>query len=106
MRAKLGRVLAFLGLLLATAPTGFAQSPAAGPIALKPASAESLEAAAPARQDAERWPPLVYSFCAQPNCTDGANPVGELITDAAGNLYGTTDGGGARRSYRRILVMA
>jgi len=26
--------------------------------------------------------------------TDGANPVGGLIADGAGNLYGTTDGGG------------
>jgi uncharacterized repeat protein (TIGR03803 family) len=96
MRARLGWMLAYFALLVAAAPTGSAQVPAAAPIALKPASADSLTAAAPARQDAEHWPPLVYSFCAQPNCTDGANPVGGLITDAAGNLYGATNGGGAR----------
>ena len=36
---------------------------------------------------------VLYSFCSQTNCTDGAGPSG-LIFDAAGNLYGTTSGGG------------
>ena len=36
----------------------------------------------------------LYSFCAQPNCADGAFPVAGLIADAAGNLFGTTFGGG------------
>jgi len=34
---------------------------------------------------------VLYSFAGG---TDGANPVGGLVRDAAGNLYGTTDGGG------------
>jgi uncharacterized repeat protein (TIGR03803 family) len=40
---------------------------------------------------------LLYSFCkaGQPNCADGADPLAVLIFDAAGNLYGTTQGGGA-----------
>ncbi len=38
---------------------------------------------------------LLYSFCSQPYCPDGATPVAGLILDAAGNLYGTTAGGGA-----------
>jgi uncharacterized repeat protein (TIGR03803 family) len=38
---------------------------------------------------------MVYSFCAQPNCTDGANPVGGLVQDPNGALYGTTSAGGS-----------
>lgn len=37
---------------------------------------------------------LIHSFCTPASCADGANPVGGLIMDAAGNLYGTTLGGG------------
>jgi uncharacterized repeat protein (TIGR03803 family) len=35
---------------------------------------------------------LLYSFA---NSPDGAFPIGSLIFDAAGNLYGTTEQGGA-----------
>jgi uncharacterized repeat protein (TIGR03803 family) len=38
---------------------------------------------------------VLYAFCAQTNCTDGATPVGGLIMDTAGNLYGTTYAGGS-----------
>jgi uncharacterized repeat protein (TIGR03803 family) len=37
---------------------------------------------------------ILYSFCAQQNCTDGAFPFDGLTLDAAGDLYGTTDSGG------------
>jgi uncharacterized repeat protein (TIGR03803 family) len=35
----------------------------------------------------------LYSFCSQAECTDGENPHSALV-EAAGNLYGTTEGGG------------
>jgi uncharacterized repeat protein (TIGR03803 family) len=40
---------------------------------------------------------VLYSFCARgrEQCADGAGPNGDLIMDKAGNLYGTTPGGGA-----------
>ena len=38
---------------------------------------------------------LLYSFCNQSGCSDGANPSGGVIRDASRNLYGTTTSGGA-----------
>ncbi|HWA90598.1 MAG TPA: choice-of-anchor tandem repeat GloVer-containing protein [Rhizomicrobium sp.] len=37
----------------------------------------------------------LYHFCARVSCTDGARPEGALVIDTAGNLYGTTQQGGA-----------
>jgi len=37
---------------------------------------------------------VLYSFCSQPNCTDGATPLGSVIVDHSGNLYGTAKLGG------------
>ncbi len=37
---------------------------------------------------------ILYTFCSQPNCTDGAGPRGDLLEDSEGNLYGTTRNGG------------
>ncbi len=37
---------------------------------------------------------VLYSFCAQSGCTDGAEPQASLLMDV-GNLYGTTPVGGA-----------
>ncbi len=43
---------------------------------------------------------VLYSFCSAPNCTDGENVLAGLIQDSAGNLYGTTAGGGANSGYQ------
>lgn len=37
---------------------------------------------------------VLYSFCSQPNCTDGFYPSANLIMDKSGNFYGTTPYGG------------
>ena len=37
----------------------------------------------------------LYSFCALANCADGQGPGSGLIFDTDGNLFGTTNGGGA-----------
>ncbi len=85
MRARLGPVFAFLGLLIAAAPAGLADAPRPASLAAKPT----------AHGAATTYPEqTLYSFCSQTNCTDGAQPAGAMIMDASGNLYGTTVSGG------------
>jgi len=38
---------------------------------------------------------ILYSFCAQTNCTDGEGPHGGLVMDSGGNLFGSTASGGS-----------
>jgi uncharacterized repeat protein (TIGR03803 family) len=40
-------------------------------------------------------PTVLVSFCTLANCADGTHPAGGLIADAEGNLFGTTQQGGA-----------
>jgi uncharacterized repeat protein (TIGR03803 family) len=37
---------------------------------------------------------VLYSFCSVSGCSDGSEALGGLVFDGAGNLYGTTSGGG------------
>jgi uncharacterized repeat protein (TIGR03803 family) len=43
---------------------------------------------------AARQEKVLYTFCSQPNCADGANPDAGLIKDSNGNFYSTTYNGG------------
>ncbi|HEY2447109.1 MAG TPA: choice-of-anchor tandem repeat GloVer-containing protein [Rhizomicrobium sp.] len=38
---------------------------------------------------------VLHSFCARRNCADGAAPMASPIMDSSGNLFGTTQSGGA-----------
>jgi hypothetical protein len=37
----------------------------------------------------------IYAFCSELNCADGRYPVGGVIQDASGDLFGTTEQGGS-----------
>jgi uncharacterized repeat protein (TIGR03803 family) len=37
----------------------------------------------------------LHNFCADANCADGWEPSGKLLIGASGNIFGTTQGGGA-----------
>ena len=39
---------------------------------------------------------VLYSFCTEASCSDGAFPAADLVMDASGNLLGTTFGGGSK----------
>ena len=49
---------------------------------------------------------VLYGFCAQANCTDGAAPMGAPVEDAAGNFYGTTSSGGSSNDGTVFRVAA
>jgi uncharacterized repeat protein (TIGR03803 family) len=52
-------------------------------------------------------PTVLVSFCALPNCADGANPeAAGLVIDANGNLFGTTAGGGANGPHGTAFKVA
>jgi hypothetical protein len=40
----------------------------------------------------------LHSFCSEANCVDGDRPEAALLRDPAGNVYGTTEVGGANNS--------
>ena len=45
---------------------------------------------------------VLYTFCSQTNCADGATPNPNLVIDKAGNLYGTTQDGGDNLSTEGV----
>jgi uncharacterized repeat protein (TIGR03803 family) len=47
----------------------------------------------------------LYSFCAQSPCTDGENP-NPLFQATNGNLYGTTNAGGARTDEGTVYILS
>lgn len=49
---------------------------------------------------------VLYDFCSQLNCADGANPGAGVVADKKGNLYGTTEKGGGARSSGTVFQLA
>ena len=43
---------------------------------------------------------VLYGFCHTRGCPDGKNPVGKLVVDTQGALYGVTTGGGLATGRR------
>jgi uncharacterized repeat protein (TIGR03803 family) len=48
----------------------------------------------------------LYAFCTKHHCRDGAGPLGGLVEDSTGNLYGTTRTGGAFETYGTIFKLS
>jgi uncharacterized repeat protein (TIGR03803 family) len=48
---------------------------------------------------------VLYSFCSQANCADGMWPSYGLITDAGGNVYGTTTAGGGSAGQGTVFKL-
>lgn len=48
---------------------------------------------------------VLYSFCAQANCSDGSAPAGDLIADSSGALYGTTQFGAAGGGFGTVFKL-
>ena len=46
---------------------------------------------------------ILHSFCSKENCADGYFPASGLVQTTDGNLYGTTEGGGASYSYGTVF---
>jgi uncharacterized repeat protein (TIGR03803 family) len=67
-------------------------APTCGALMLALFSALALIASVSAHAQTES---VLYNFCSQVNCTDGSYPESRLTADSAGNLYGTSNAGGA-----------
>jgi uncharacterized repeat protein (TIGR03803 family) len=49
---------------------------------------------------------VLYSFCLETNCPDGRFPLGGLVRDAPGNLYGTTVEGSGGGDYGNVFELS
>jgi uncharacterized repeat protein (TIGR03803 family) len=48
---------------------------------------------------------VLYGFCSQPLCADGAQPLGGVVLDKAGNVYGATFGGGSNEVWGTVFAL-
>ncbi len=46
---------------------------------------------------------VLYSFCSQENCADGAYPVGAPLIDQNGNMFGVTGSGGTTQCFNGVV---
>jgi uncharacterized repeat protein (TIGR03803 family) len=49
---------------------------------------------------------ILYDFCSQSDCSDGAYPEAGLVSDHAGNLYGSTLSGGGILSWGTVFELS
>jgi uncharacterized repeat protein (TIGR03803 family) len=49
---------------------------------------------------------VLYNFCSEPECRDGGGPMGGLIFDPEGSLYGTTESGGGPYKYGTVFELS
>ncbi len=88
--AGLDRLLGKLALKSGYDMSGFANMILGGCVAVATLAATTTLAPAGTK---EFW--VLYGFCRQQNCLDGAGPETPLVADNSGNLYGTTHNGGS-----------
>lgn len=88
MKIRVARVQAFTSVCLffALATISDAQVSSFNPLDVSPGSAKAGRGFSQS---------ILYNFCSISQCADGYNPLGGLVRDAAGNLYGTTYAGGS-----------
>jgi len=90
----------YSGLLLDQEGNVYGETVAGGPKG-KGGTAFRLE-----HQANGKWAEAVlYNFCSEPECRDGGGPMGGLIFDPEGSLYGTTEGGGGPYKYGTVFEL-
>ena len=93
----------FLGSPDGAAPSGYLVADSAGNLYGTTISGGANNNGTVFKLDTNGTETVLYSFCPKIGCADGAGPYGGLITDANGNLYGTTWGGGTGGGYGTVF---